>query len=470
MNRLRVVLPIFAILVVPLLAATAAFAGPNEGGTLIVHANPSVSDTTDHGFCGESGLTHCSMTQDSLPYEPGIPRVWFILASFGPSAQPRLKATSFGVAYDSTRLVVLASGTCADFEIPGNRWPAPGTGTGQSWTECRTGELAECYWFAGYTYGEPGSPDTTSFAVVPHPRHGAVFVDDSMPPLEDTVLDFGRLGFGHSGFTVCYRMDSPSGPDDPEPDPLGGDFPFPTEEEQGSFEPGKYWYQGHEVSVTWDQLASAESFEQLWEMRSGADEDTLLFGGYPHRLYRNARYYDPLRGSSPEDLADYALLELAADSVRGEPNPERQAERYLAVLQALDPESRFVLRTWRDGPLVIVSLRDAVELQWRFRGGNATGVPNFAPRIAPAQRRDTAEAKAALRGLLVRRAWLVQQCPGIEGYIPPWLAGRLQALVTAMAQGQTLEELVNCSASPPPPECSYDLLRFLTQVDSLLSR
>ena len=419
-----------------------ALAGPNEGGALIIHANPMLTYTTGQDFCGESGLTHCLVSQDSLPYEPEVARVWFVLASFNPSAQPRLKAVSFGVDYDSTRLAILASGSCADFEIPDGRWPAPGTGVGQSWTECRTSELAECYWFAGYTYDAPGSPDTTSFAVVPHPRHGAVFVDDSMPPQEDTVQDLGRLGFGQPGALVCFRVPSPP---QPEMEPCGiGELELPTPQEQAAHDPGKYWYRGHEVSVTWEQLASPEAFDQLWEIRSGTVEDTLLFAGYPHRLYRNARYYDPLRGISPEDLADYALLEQAADSVRGEPIPERQAERYLAVLQALDPEDRFVLRTWRDGAVVVVSLRDAVELQWKFRGGNATGVPNFAPRIAPAQRRNTAEVKAALRGLLVRRGWLIQQEPGSESWVSTSPAGGLQVVVSAMAEGQTLEVLVNC--------------------------
>ena len=469
MNRLRVVLPIFAILVVPLLAATAAFAGPNEGGTLIVHANPSLSYTTDHGFCGESGLTHCSMTQDSLPYEPGIPRVWFILASFGPSAQPRLKATSFGVAYDSTRLVVLASGTCADFEIPGNRWPAPGTGTGQSWTECRTGELAECYWFAGYTYGEPGSPDTTSFAVVPHPRHGAVFVDDSMPPLEDTVLDFGRLGFGHSGFTVCYRMDSPSGPDDPEPGPLGGDFPFPTEEEQGSFEPGKYWYQGHEVSVTWDQLASAESFEQLWETRSGADEDTLFFGGYPYRTFPNVRYVHPLAGMSEVDRQRFHLLEQAADSVRSETDPEVQARRYVEVLERLDPEHALIQSVACAGDRVGIKLPRGIDLFYEFEG-DVAHLPNFAPRQLPLPPRDLPGVKLEVRQLLANRGWLLQQAVGATTYIPTGLAIRLQDLVSSLRAGQHLDDLVDCASPPPKDECFRSVRRFLAQVDSLSSR
>ena len=106
-----------------------ALAGPNEGGVLLIHANPGLTYTTDQAaYCGSSGLAACSLAVTSIPAD-GVPRVFHVLAAFPMSAQPRLKAVSFGIDYDSSRVVILALGTCADFEVRDSRWPRPQSGT-----------------------------------------------------------------------------------------------------------------------------------------------------------------------------------------------------------------------------------------------------------------------------------------------------------------------------------------------------
>ena len=188
-----------------LFASNLASAGPNAGGTLILHANPSLAFTsTIENYCGMSALDSCSAAVTSVAWDPGKKIVFHAIAAFPPGSSPRLKALSFGIDFDSTKFVMAARGTCADFEIPGVGWPAPGTGTSQSWTTgTRTGLLTECYWFAGYVYSEQEAEDSTSVALIPHPVQHGVFVDDTFPSEVDTIAAYGRLGFGTSGLLAC---------------------------------------------------------------------------------------------------------------------------------------------------------------------------------------------------------------------------------------------------------------------------
>lgn len=191
------------VLLVGLLSLSGlAVAGPNAGGVLLVHANASIVYTSDNqGYCGQSGLAACSLAVTSVPWDPETTTVFYVLAAFPDTAQPRLKAVSWGVQWDDTKLVMVAQGSCADFDVPDGGWPASGTGIGQNFTETRTDLLAEVYWFAGYGYGTES--DTTSFVLTPHPLHGGQMADDGMPPFVEEVGDYGVLGLGCPGHSSC---------------------------------------------------------------------------------------------------------------------------------------------------------------------------------------------------------------------------------------------------------------------------
>ncbi len=209
-----------------------AFAGPNEGGTLILHANPSLTFTSDiSNYCGMAGLDSCSHAVTSVPWEPGKKIVFHALAAFPPESSPRLKGLSFGISYDPAKFILAARGSCADFELPDGTWPASGTGTAQTWTtETQTGALTECYWFAGYAYAENEEiPNSTTVELIPHPLHGGRFIDDAFPAQEDTIAGYGKLAIGTTGGPLCPPLEAaaadagtegvppngPSGPDSP---------------------------------------------------------------------------------------------------------------------------------------------------------------------------------------------------------------------------------------------------------------
>jgi hypothetical protein len=188
-------------------------AGANEGGTLILHANPTLLFTSDtQNYCGMSALDSCSAAVTSVDWDPGKKIVFYAIAAFPSGRSPRLKVLSFGIDYDPTKFVMAACGTCAGFEIPGVGWPAPGTGTSQSWTTgTQTGLLTEAYWFAGYAYSGQ-TLDSTSVALIPHPAQHGVFVDDAFPSEVDTIAAYGRLGFGTAGSVLCPDGDIGTAP------------------------------------------------------------------------------------------------------------------------------------------------------------------------------------------------------------------------------------------------------------------
>jgi hypothetical protein len=187
-----------------------SLAGRNEGGTLILHASPSLAYTSDmQSYCRQVSLSACSLAVTSVGWDPGRIVVLHALAAFPPQSPPWLKGLLFGIAYDPARFHLQAQGTCADFEVKGAGWPAPGTGTELGWNTTQTDKLKEVYWFAGYVYSKT-VPDTASFALVPHPRQGGVFVDSEEPAALDTIVAYGRLGFARPGYAPC-----------PQPLPVG---------------------------------------------------------------------------------------------------------------------------------------------------------------------------------------------------------------------------------------------------------
>jgi hypothetical protein len=192
------VLPAGLLILVPGLT----LAGPNQGGVLILHANPSLTYSVGSTYCGMSGLSACSLAVTSVGWHAGRKTVFHALAAFPPESSPRMKGVSFGIDYDPEKFFFVAKGTCADFEVNDTGWPAPGTGLGESWNDTQTSLLKEVYWFAGYAYSAT-NPDTTSFRLIPRAADGGIFVDDAVPRIADTVAAYGLLGFGRSGSGRC---------------------------------------------------------------------------------------------------------------------------------------------------------------------------------------------------------------------------------------------------------------------------
>ncbi len=165
-------------------ATGAAVAGPNAGGTLVLHANTSLA------YAAVSSVTGAD------------PVVFFAVAAFPSGSSPRLAGLTFGVNYDSS-VTLVAQGACGDFELSTGDWPSSGAGTAITWNTANTGVLVPAYWFAGYNYY---APQPAHFGVGPHPTQGGNFADDAVPANLDPVSAFGVLGFDAPGSAPCPQI------------------------------------------------------------------------------------------------------------------------------------------------------------------------------------------------------------------------------------------------------------------------
>lgn len=175
-------------------------AGANEGGMLILHANPSLVFTTGFDYTGYSELYNCEDAVTRIDNIDGevLEIVYFVIAAFDGFAWPRIRAVSFGIRHSSPLVEPFAWGTRAQgyFDYPG--WPADGTGIAIIWGEPLTSQINEVCWFACYSY----AGNVTEIAN--HPSQGwPAFGDDSVPAVIDPVERLGKLGFGRDGFNPC---------------------------------------------------------------------------------------------------------------------------------------------------------------------------------------------------------------------------------------------------------------------------
>ncbi|MEZ4651949.1 MAG: hypothetical protein R3E97_24745, partial [Candidatus Eisenbacteria bacterium] len=215
------------LLAVGLVATLAAqsHAGPNEGGTLILHASTTVTyTTTTSDYCGMSTLASCDLANTTVNGHDTA--VIYVFAAFDSSAAPRLSGVAFGAEYDESRIAILDYGSCGDFELPDPDWPETGTGTSVTWNSAQESHLHECYWFA--THALPGG-STTQFTLVAHPTQDGVFADDAVPSRLDPILGFGTVGFGTPGLNSCPgTMDGES-----DEGPMGNDGSDPPLDDHG---------------------------------------------------------------------------------------------------------------------------------------------------------------------------------------------------------------------------------------------
>lgn len=174
-----------------------AVAGPNSGGTLLLHAEIGVTYTSEEAnYCAQSTLSDCDLATISAPELTTT--VVFVMAAFPDSSHSRLSGVSFGMDFDPLAISVADHGHCGDFELSTAEWPDPGSGTSVTWTSPRLAPLEEVYWMALYAY------HATTVAVDAHPVQDGVFADDSVPANLDPITAYGTLGFGVAlGNAVC---------------------------------------------------------------------------------------------------------------------------------------------------------------------------------------------------------------------------------------------------------------------------
>ncbi len=186
----------FVLFSVFLLPATST-AGPNAGGVLILH-------DVDYWSC-----TQCDPCDFPLPdscedvdsREDSFETVLLhVIAGFPAGASPRVADVAFGLDYDDHEVFLSAYSNCGPTEWFGDpEWPAPGSGVEIRFSNPAESLNTALMFVAAYNYyGNPRSLD-----LIEHPDLGAVFLDDSDPPVVDLIADLGSFGFAQDGYVPC---------------------------------------------------------------------------------------------------------------------------------------------------------------------------------------------------------------------------------------------------------------------------
>ena len=197
-----------------LFAPSQALAGPNAGGTLILHS-PEIITCFDGGALGTpppcelvAGVPLLDCQSAVTNGQTNQPLYLVVYAAFPAANSPRLQGVTFGIFYSSNSVFVLATEGCGDFELSNQDWPAAGSGTAVTWNTPQLEHLVQIYVFAAYEYYGLD----TSFDLIQHPTGGSIFADDSVPSLLDQVEDFGRFGFNNDpGYLPCPPGGDPVG-------------------------------------------------------------------------------------------------------------------------------------------------------------------------------------------------------------------------------------------------------------------
>jgi hypothetical protein len=186
-----------------------AHAGPNAAGTLVVHEvgpNPTCDP-----YVG-SPVPTCAEVDNNLNLNSSCP-TWKVYAAFPTHSQPRLASVSFGVDCTQTGYLFFhATPTpgAGVSVVTTPDWPYAGSGITMTFDPPRSAPMNEllCFIFASYGYDDPQSGQI--WGTVPHPILPSVFLDDSVPPLEDPIAAYGTLGFNVEGYTPCPQTPTPA--------------------------------------------------------------------------------------------------------------------------------------------------------------------------------------------------------------------------------------------------------------------
>lgn len=178
--------------------ASAAAAGPNAGGTLIIAESVGTVYTSDvDDYCGSSTTSACESAVVRQDGEGAF--VLNVIAAFAPASSPRLQGITWGWSY-SPAYPPADWGPCGDFELPNGDWPASGSGTSITWAAAQTDHLVEIYWSAHYAYATYGPGDVV---LGENPIQGGSFADDDVPANLDPIAGFGAYGFYTDGIVIC---------------------------------------------------------------------------------------------------------------------------------------------------------------------------------------------------------------------------------------------------------------------------
>jgi hypothetical protein len=201
---MRRIIPVICAI---LFVTTAAQAGRNSNGALVVHTDDSVYYTSTGVFC--SSALPASCLELNANATSGIEReqlIWLI-AAFVPESSPGVTTIQFGIEHNipSGQGYFTAFSACGPdpLELPDGGWPETGYGDLVAYSYAVYSHLFPFYWFAVFVDGPDNYFGTRTYPSTDE----AKFVDDGSPPIEDLCFNFGTVRWDGNGVNQCQFGD-----------------------------------------------------------------------------------------------------------------------------------------------------------------------------------------------------------------------------------------------------------------------
>ncbi len=197
-----------------------AYAGRNANGALIVHTNDAYSYSAATA-CTTPYAEPASCAAAITRSDKSSGTVVWLLAAFPDTSNPAVSVIYFGIDYDDVNLDPGSSykscGPAGTVEVPDGGWPYTGRGNSVALGSPVTGDLL----FPFYVFRIDGGTEGSYFSTAANPTGGyAAFVDDSNPPVMDTVTRSGTIRWFAAGSNSCPASGGADGggggPDNPD--------------------------------------------------------------------------------------------------------------------------------------------------------------------------------------------------------------------------------------------------------------
>jgi uncharacterized membrane protein len=188
-----------AVAAILALASGVGQAGPNAGGSLVVHDTGLTYSDEGYNYCGKGDVPSTCQDVDARIDDDGVTWIWKVYAAFPSTSQPRLKAVAYGWEWDPEVVILQVQHCTIDVLYHSSTYVSC---CWMGLQDVHTTHLTELGWFAGYHYGAPATFRTRG---LPHEEcdSRAWFGDDSVPMVQDSVAAFGYIGFGIDGYVPC---------------------------------------------------------------------------------------------------------------------------------------------------------------------------------------------------------------------------------------------------------------------------
>lgn len=191
------------LLIALMLFGSAAQAGRNANGAMVVHTDNTVYYTSTGMFCSSALPPSCQELNANATSGVVREQVIWLLAAFMPESSPGVTTLQFGIEHNlpAGQGYFTAYAACGPdlLELPDSGWPESGFGNLVAYAWPVYTHVFSFYWFAVFVDGPENYFGTRTY-----PSTGeAKFVDDGSPPIEDLCFSFGTVRWDGNGHNDC---------------------------------------------------------------------------------------------------------------------------------------------------------------------------------------------------------------------------------------------------------------------------